>query len=252
MYCERMRELFDRWAASSFDKQERMLSLSAGSRWTCDLRGGRLRQEFGSGDVIDGPAQLLGRESECGRLWTWGWAYPPGEVAEAALACARRLRDWGRQRELLALIVPSYDLEGNCGHQLAMIASGILGARYYVEVETPEGSLYFVEEGPLYPPLEPPVERVFGIFPALVGHPDSRVTDQRLAFRSYLEYYGLEVEECRQPDGTVVSGKEPRGKRLVLGGFDERGRTLGLALGTTSRAVRRRWRTGKAAGRAGA
>lgn len=238
MYCERMQVLYDAWVASSYDKQHARQELDFDAEWSCDVKRGMIRADFPTGHSFEESAQFLGRESDCGELWTWAWAFPAGEVPERSLEYARRLRDYGRREELLALIVPSFELRGRCGHQLAAIASGLTTAKAYVDCETDDGTLYFLREGLFdLPKKEDPVDRIFRIFPEVVRRPDIPVADHRAAFRSYLEFYGLEVATHEQGEGTVISGLVRGTKRVIVGGFDKDGRALGLA-----EAVRRRRR----------
>lgn len=234
MYGERMEELFDRWAAAAFDRELWMLERYGPGLWTGDRKRGVIRK-----DGVEQPAQFLGCESECGKRWTWGWAYPAGEVPEHALAAVRRLREHGRDEELLALIVPSFDLGGRCGHLLGMIASGVLGAEFYVECESDEGSLYFASTLRAPPRPKDPLARVFRVFPQLVGHPDCGVKDQKRAFRAYLAYYGFELETSRDRRGELLCGLLPGTRRIIMAGFDANNRAIGLAEGERTKRSRR-------------
>ncbi|MBI5201655.1 MAG: hypothetical protein HY925_08735 [Elusimicrobia bacterium] len=222
MWTEGLDELFDRCAGAAFDKELAMLERWGAGLWTGDRERGRIRK-----DGWEQPAQFLGCETDCGSRWTWGWAY--GGAPEDSLAGARKMRDYGRLHEYLGLIVPSFELEGRCGHRLAMISSVILGAEFYVECETEEGSLYFASTRRPPPVPADPVARVFRVFPALVSHPDCGVTDQKRAFQSYLEHYGFTHETWKEAKGELVCGKLEGTRRMLFAGFDEQNRAIGLA-----------------------
>lgn len=219
-----MEAMFDHWSAVAFDKQMAMMERFGSGAWT----GDRVRGMIRCGDW-EQPAQFLGCESDCGDRWTWGWAYAPGSVPGWSLDAARRMRAAGRNNELMWLLAANYPLEGRCGHLLAMSASGCLGAEFYVECETEEGSLYFLSTERSAPVPVDPLDRVFRVFPRLVGHPDCAVKDQRHAFESYLEYYGFKVEYWPEKAGELVCGRLPRSRRLILGGFDAENRATSLA-----------------------
>lgn len=230
-----MEDLFDRCAGAAFDKELMMLERRGAGLWTGDRERGRIRK-----DAWEQPAQFLGCESDCGKRWTWGWAYPPGLAPEASLKAARELKEFGRYEEHLALLVPSFDLEGRCGHMLAMIASVIVGAEFYVECESEEGSLYFASTWRPAPRPADPVSRVFRVFPQLVSHPDCGVKDQKRAFGAYLKHYGFTLETWKEAKGDLLCGRLEGTRRMILAGFDERNRAIGLAEASRSRRAPRR------------
>ena len=94
---------------------------------------------------------------------------------------------------------------------------------------------------------EDPLDRIFRLFPRLLHRPDCRVRDQKLAFRSYLEYYGFEVDESPDERGVVVSGSLPGSRRILLCGFDPQGKAVGLAEAIEPRSRRGRRRPARKA-----
>lgn len=138
-----LQALFERYALSSLEKQQRLSRLVGEHYFRVDLDSGAAHFN----DAWECPFQVLGTESENTLTWLWGWADEQIEVPEHLLQRARELRQWGEQQRLAEFQQPSLDLDRADGLKLAVIATAVCRASSFYREHFEGGSLFVLLYG---------------------------------------------------------------------------------------------------------
>lgn len=183
----RLNDLFHRSAAIALDRQLWLAELVADSEWHIDVSEARLT----FGDRYRWAVQFLGTESYADGTWRWAWSNRSG-LPHHGLSSAVGLRDAGDQNGIAEFTEARLPLGDIDGHTLATVASVLRSANAYYRCPYEDGALFVLIQDLWYPRTEiEPVERVATVFPqSLAALP---LSDHRLAWTSYLAYYGLDA-----------------------------------------------------------
>jgi hypothetical protein len=210
--------LFCRHAAVSFGKQLLLAELIGSFDWHFDMPLGLLS----FGDKYQWCAQILGTEADDSQTWLWAWANEASNIPIQLLGSALTLRMLGEAHGIPELAEPELPLEQIDGHILATIGSSVCRADAYYRCPYEGGAAFVLIKDENFPRCtEPPLARIASVFPQAISAIE--IPDHRLAFTSYLEYYGIAFEG----DGMQVVAKE--GDEPVLtAAFDELNRLMKL------------------------
>lgn len=207
------------YAAASFDKQLQLADLVGDLSWNFDLHSGTLS----FGDKHCWQAQVLGTESHVNNTWLWAWANERSNIPPQLLDAALTVKKYGEQHGIPELTEPELPLGDEVnGHMLAMIASGICEADAYYRGPYEGGAVFLlIKDEKFERHSGNPVLRILHVFPQAISAID--IHDHRVAFVSYLGYYGLKGEP---EDNAVVVRQD--GKVVIRAEFDELNRLTKL------------------------
>lgn len=221
--------LFLDHAAASLDKQLSLGDMLGEHEWTFDMQSGKIT--FTSGRLLSRvrrtfAAQILGTESEVSNTWLWSWANTQSEIPARMLYAANRLKAKGQNEGIPEFTDPSFPLNTITGHQVAMIASGLLAADCYYRGPYENGAIYVLIKDPSFSrPKYDPRERIAEVFPQLLSAFD--IVDHKRALLAYFGFYGLHPAE----KGDMVLASSPGGE-LLLAEFDKTNRLVALTIDT--------------------
>ncbi|MBP7867355.1 MAG: hypothetical protein KA419_15575 [Acidobacteria bacterium] len=225
---KRFDELFHDHAAASLDKQLALGDALGTHEWKFDLDSGRITFTTGrlfSRKRITYAVQVLGTESEISNTWLWAWANEQTPVPSSLLHAANRLKVIGDREGIVELAEPRIDLETCTGHQLAMVASGLLAANCYYRGPYEDGAVFLLIRDPSFPaPTFEPLSRVAVIFPQLLSNLE--IADHKRCLLSYLGYYKLQVRD----EGEAVTVETVSG--MLMADFDGQRRLTDLRVKT--------------------
>ncbi len=210
------RDLLDRHAVTSWDKQESLFRLMGGEHdWRIDLASGILILTNSKGEHHL-PIQWLGTADREENTWIWAWANEQLDVPEPLREAALALRRHGEEHGVSELVDPERDLKEVNGDLMALAASGLCKADGYYLCEMDHGAEYFLfksdevramgESGPV---------RCMNVFLSILSHVD---LNHRVALVYFLEAKGYDCLE----DGPKVTASSAAGK--IFATFDELGR----------------------------
>lgn len=206
-----IRQIMPRYIIESFGRQIQLMRLVHRLDWHADLAKGLI----GYGDVHLFRIQLLATISEADQIWIWAWTNTDSNIPAHLLVASLALKAFGEQHGISELTTPQLPLDQIDGHTLALLASGICEANAYYRCPYDGGAAFVLIKGENFPHCtEPPLARLATVFPQAISAIE--IPDHRLAFISYLEYYGLAFEE----DATQVVVKEGD-KPVMTASFDE-------------------------------
>lgn len=182
-------------------------------------------------------AALLGSAAEHDGTWLWGWANPafgPGHPATRATSELRRIGAEFDVPELTRESLPLSSVSdsglhaagpggGTLGpaHTLAVVATGVLGARAYYAGAYEGGAAFLaVTDDRLAAPVIDPsrVPEIIGL--AIEAFPHHH----RLTVETYLGHHGLTAERLK--DGLIAHMPDDRG--IVAFAFDAHDRLINL------------------------
>lgn len=207
--------LFDRHAATCFDKQMRLGETCPGTEWRFDLRTGRLTV----GEGLCCRAEVLGTESGDDGTWLWGWANVKSRFAPGLIRASASLRELGRRHGITELTRPRLALVGLDAHYLAVVACGACHAAGYFRAPTDRGAVFLlIPEAPARARVADPLARIPVVFPQAVAA--LAISDHRAALVGYLDDYG--IDSRAEGDRIEV---EHRG-RVALSAVFESGRLV--------------------------
>ena len=211
-------KLFFRNAVASFGKELHLAELVSHSNWHFNMASGLL--SFGG--EYDWRVQILGTEADNSQTWLWAWANEASGIPISLLGSALTLRMLGEANGIPELAESEVPLGEVNGHILAMIASGVCRADAYYRCPYEGGAAFLLIKDENFPRCtEHPLARIASVFPQAISSLD--ISDHRLAFLGYLEYYGLVFEE--EGNRIVV---EEEGEQVLTAAFDELNRLTNL------------------------
>jgi hypothetical protein len=186
-----LNQLFLQHAAASYDKQMALGDIIGGADWQFDMT----TQSLTFGANIRFKIQVIGTESTHSNTWLWGWANEASGIPAAMLRASEELRALGKQHKISALTQDSFPLSDDLnGHLLSMIASGVCNGDAYYRGPYDGGALFMLIRDDHFPHRTVnPALRITTIFPQVIAN--ILLSDHRLAFRHYVEFYLGHVEE---------------------------------------------------------
>lgn len=181
----RFQELFSSLAGSAMARQMQLADFLGDRGWSVDLTAG----EATFGTDLRYPIQLLGTESHLNDTWLWAWANP-SDLPTTLLEAAEQLRDYGQQQSVMELSQANLDLAVANGHQLSMVASGLVRKTCYFRGPYENGALYFLIFGlPAELFQRSPVERVCTALMQVLESFEH--LDHRIAAETFLQEQGF-------------------------------------------------------------
>jgi hypothetical protein len=213
-------QLFSRFAFTAMDRQLHLAAVHGEHDWEADLEKGEIR--FASQFAYQ--VQVLGSESDLSDTWLWAWANETSDLPETVLHSARRLLEKGNEMDIEELTSPELDLADIGGHELAMVALGLLDGVAYYRGPYDDGAVFFLLTGPPLPPdTRPSHERASSALLRVIE--TYEVSDVRLGLRHLAPQVGAELIERGELHWQLVA---PDGRRLDLT-FDDNGRLSGIS-----------------------
>jgi hypothetical protein len=89
--------------------------------------------------------QFVGSIAGRPRTWLWGWAND--SIPPAATARLAEVRRYGEEQGFDRLTRPEWGPQGDDGHDVMIVAAGILGASAFFHDHAGGAALYFVLDG---------------------------------------------------------------------------------------------------------
>ena len=220
-----LQELFDEHAGIALSRQRDLTELIGTHAWDFDMTAGTMT--FTKGGFLGfgeerrvSAVQVLGSESEHGGTWLWAWANEASGIPGSMLTAAERLRALGEEHRIPELTEPQLPLDRWDGHQLCMVATGLLDTPGYYRGPYDGGAvLVLLTNEAFRTAVESPMVRYSTVLPELLG--DFEVRDQRRAARGLAAGLSLQVSG---DDDLTVSGPEGN---LTLE-FDEHARMTSM------------------------
>jgi hypothetical protein len=211
--------LYDRHVASSFDKQMFLFDLVGNKPWKYETESGMLR----FGDEIAWHAQVLGTQSDLSKTWLWSWANDKSNLPDKALTFAKAMRNIGEARKIPELLKPQYEVTPQLqGHDLAIVAAGVCGAKAYYRGPFEGGAIYLLIDDEEFPPnIVDPAPRMAMTFIQMVSA--YRCTHAK-ALAGYASHYGMQHRQEEPNKMSIYS----EGKRVLWAEFDDKGRITQL------------------------
>lgn len=209
-------ELLDKHVAVTFDKQLFLFELVGQRPYAFDAETGILT----FAEDMKWQTQVLGTQSEISGTWLWSWANTERPVPERLLTSANELKQLGESKRILELIRPQFpvskDLEG---HDLAIIATGVTGARAYYRATFSGGALFLLINDPEFPPnIVDPGPRMAQTFIKTIKN---HRCNHRRALLGYAEHFAMEV----QTEGNRLAVLNS-GDLVLTADFDDKGRLI--------------------------
>ncbi len=215
-----LKDLFERHAAASWDKQQALTALIGEHSWQLDTQNGVITVNKRPGF----PAQVLGTESDVSNSWLWGWANKVSPLPEKLLASARELRAIGEKESIVELTQPQISRDNVDGHYLSLLASGLCNADCYYRGPYDNGAVFVLISAPaVRQKMDDSAAHLASIFSQVIS---TFEMDHRSALRSYLQFKRYAVRETP----TEMIGRSNRGGELKAT-FDEAGRVEDLDAG---------------------
>lgn len=118
-------DAFSRFGLSSFQKQMRLANLIKGSRWSMDYAKGILWLE----DLGQVPVEIFGSWSSYDKSWLWAWANE--SLQKSPIEASLEIFSYGKTEGIPELTAEEIDLQNGNPHEIAMVASEILGGFGY-------------------------------------------------------------------------------------------------------------------------
>ncbi len=221
-------DLLERHGAFALEKQDALADFLGEHDWWLDLPAGTV--DFGQGRVY--PIQLIGTESNADHTWLWAWANKETKIPEPLLRSATRLREFGVQEQVQALVEPELTLDSVDSHTLGLVAAGITGAdAYYLGHHDRGAVLFLVSASELQSALKQSVLHMTTIFTTFIS--SWSVASHQRAFVAYARAKGCRVTL----NGSRVACVSAIGEE-IYGDFNEAGRLISLntsmkSIGTT-------------------
>ncbi len=188
-----LNSLFAHHAARSFAKQLALQDYLGEHAWNVDIT--RSIVDFGNGRIH--PIQLIGTESEGDGCFMWAWANTASKLPPASIRGVESLRAWGQKNGVAELSERKLPLDQWPGHNLAMVAAGLLNADAYYRGPYDGGALYFLVLK--LPPLSPiPTERILTVLTQTISQWD---IDGRTMTEAFLEQEGFTLACTDVPGG---------------------------------------------------
>jgi hypothetical protein len=159
----------------------------------------------------------LGTESEKTKTWLWSWANSASDIPEKLMVSARRLRQQGERSGVKLLTTPQLKLSETDGHQLSMIATGLLDASAYYRGPYEGGAIFLLVDDPRIvrriPATAKEMQRFFDEFTSRID-----VADHEKAYRAFLDdvqwRFSIQDGDATFPNSTDVVTVTPDGVEL--------------------------------------
>lgn len=215
---------FSQNVAASFDKQNRLGEFLGQHNWSFAMDSGLLTFTTTHGNYPF-QIQLLGTEAEDSATWLWSWANEGSNIPARLTKAALDLKELGEKEKILEFSEPEMPVEEDFnGHHFAMVASGLAKAGCYYRGPYNGGALYMLITDPKFEELTAVDPATLGIrIPSIFTQVISAlpVQNHREAFKSYLEFYGLDVTE--DPESLIGSGSSVKPIKAT---FDKQNRLI--------------------------
>eukprot|EP00971_Amphidinium_carterae_P240223 4769538-Amphidinium_carterae.1 len=152
--------LLDEHLFDALYKQRHVGEMVRGRPWTYSLTPGPDYAKLVFGDESTGMDkfnfQILGTESHISATWLWSWANEYGGLPVDLTTMAGRLkRGEVTQRVPAELTEGQMDLKRVQGHQLAMVAVGLLACPGYYRCAQAAGASFLIITDPEFPKKDP-------------------------------------------------------------------------------------------------
>lgn len=212
---------FEDHAAASLEKQLALADLIGEAGWQLDLALGTI--SFGA--TLSFPVQILGSESQYSNTWLWAWANTQSNLPAAQVQAARRIRDLGLREHIDEFTEASVSLEQLTGHQIALVATGIIGADAYYRGPYAGGAIFVLLEAPIVRQhVDGSTLHLIKVFNQLIS---LFPMDHRRALKAYLRHRRYTpVETAVGIEAVGVDGA------VIRASFDSHGRLVKLTTST--------------------
>lgn len=180
----RFLELFSSLAGAAMARQMALADFLGERSWSVDLNVGQVS----FGDDLVCPIQLLGTESYVNDTWLWAWSNP-SDIPPPLLETSRQLKEYGEQHQIPELTNSTFPLSQVDGHQLSMLASGLVRKTVYYRGPYESGALYFLILGVPADVFAPsPVERICAVIGQVI---ETFEVDHRRMAEAFLHEQGF-------------------------------------------------------------
>jgi hypothetical protein len=180
-------QLFNDYAAATFERQLRLNELIEEYAWDADLDAGTLSFE----ERATFPIQLLGTESERSHTWLWAWANESIDNP-AILEAAAALKSQGEWREIPELTTAQLPLADVTGHTLGLAVTGLLGYDAYYLGHYEGGAALMVFKAPELRTGDDSAPRLVSVFSQFIA---AFACEHRPALLGYLKAKNYRVTE---------------------------------------------------------
>jgi hypothetical protein len=202
------------------ESQNAALAAYADQKWDYDTKTQKL--SFGDGTAVR--AGILGTYSAKSGTWLWAWANRASNFPPAAMVSSQRLHSLGQQRGINRFTSPEMPMVASELPELAICATGLLGARAYYLGRLPEQVVMFTLEDEAIPTLGPAsAPTLVATFLELISR--QTIVDHKRAFIAYVTARGLSV---RGDEATLLV---PVGAHELVADFDAQNRLTNLSMG---------------------
>ncbi|MCC7553419.1 MAG: hypothetical protein KO202_02840 [Methanobacteriaceae archaeon] len=119
--------IFSKYGAYAFDKQENLANIIEDSQGILDLDNGTLTFN----KDIKFNVQILAFYSEEFNRWSWGWDSESLGINDEFINDSKKIKEIGKEFDIKEFITPSFEIDFNDSHIIAMISSSLLDVDAY-------------------------------------------------------------------------------------------------------------------------
>ncbi|KAF1712308.1 hypothetical protein CSC70_01935 [Pseudoxanthomonas kalamensis DSM 18571] len=209
--------LLQRHIGTAFARQLALSDLVEGEGgYDLDLHENALR----FGDRLKFPVQLLGTESEGDHSWLWAWANTASQLPPELLQASLQLRDLGVRDGIAELSERTFPTTIANGHQLSLLASGVVGNACYYRAPYVGGALYLlIQPAPEEVLLPATIERCVSVIPQVISMFE---VDHRAMITAFLTDQGFKLKSTTD---TLIARRD---NSIIDASFDATGRLNNL------------------------
>jgi len=181
------KDLVDKNAGLSFEKQQNFNDLTGSLAWNINLNTATLT--FGN---LDFPIEVIGSLSFNDYSWMWGWANTKSGIPENLLNSSLNIKKIGEEKQIEEFTKGHFSVEEGFEHKMGIVASGLLKSDAYFCANYGQGTMVLTLKSDKIPRIdENKLEKVLTTFPQLISAVD---LDHKKAFKNYLIDRGFQLK----------------------------------------------------------
>ena len=215
-------ELFEKYGAISFEKQQNIKDIVGNVRWELNLLDGKI--SFNK-DIVY-PIQLYGTFSNKSNSWLWIWDNYIEKYPEAIVKHVKEINNYGIENHIDVFTNPYFPTTKDYVKKMAMIIVGLTNSSFYYLGEFGPGAvLVSINDSAFTNEIMNSPIKVTNYFPKFIKAYD---VNHRKAFKHYIKAKGFDVIELKRTIHATYLPAYGNVKMEIQATFDKLDRLVNL------------------------